>query len=216
MKKFAFVKSAVAAAILGGALLVSHGASANTNASPDDGVSCPANYSASFDGVKLKCVKRVQAQIDNTTRTQCPEDTAFSVFQRMSGNKDICRNAAVDIPSDSDLSHFENGQLVITIPKGRVVPNPLLGRPFTINPAGARIVRLNPNADFIFFESSKTAQKAAAKATAIEEAKAKTQLASAGNTAEAKLTSIASVVDGLGGSLDKVNVNVDVFAFAQP
>lgn len=216
MKKLVLIKTAIAAALVGGALLTAPAASATTNASPDNGVSCPANFSPSFNGTTLKCVKHVQAQIDNSTRTQCPDDPTFTVFQRMSGNKDICRNAAVDIPSDSNLANFENGQLVITFPVGRVVPGNLLGRPITTTSTGAKKVILRPNADFIFFESSQTANHAALKAAAIETAKAKSSLAASGNTADGHLTGIASVVDGLGGSLDKVNVNLDILAFAQP
>ena len=92
----------------------------------------------------------------------------------------------------------------------------LFRSPITTTSTGAKKVILRPNADFIFFESSQTANRAALKAAAIETAKAKSVLAASGNTADGHLTGIASVVDGLGGSLDKVNVNLDILAFAQP
>src|SRR3954463_9771000 len=96
------------AVVVAAGLMLAHGASA----SPDDGVKCPAGFTSSFNGTSLTCVKHSVSHIDNVSRTSCAQDPSFSVFQRMSGNKDICVNPAVNIPSDANLSHFENGHRV--------------------------------------------------------------------------------------------------------
>jgi hypothetical protein len=211
MKARFLVKNLMRAVAVGGGLMLAHGAMA----SPDDGVKCPSGFSSSFNGAALTCVKRSTQSIDNGSRTACPSDPTFSVFQRMSGNKDICVNAAVNIPSDSNLSQFENGQVVITFPKGATVPSLLQGRIATTLASGARIVRLNPNADFVFFEASNTAKTlAAANAHAVEAATRISQNLPA-DAVESKVASIAQEVDGAGGSLDKVKVNVDTFTFAK-
>jgi hypothetical protein len=191
--------------------MVAHSASA----SPDDGVKCPSGFASSFNGTSLTCKRQTVSHIDNASRTTCPQDPSFSVFQRMSGNKDICVNAAVNIPSDANLSNFENGQIVITFPRGVQIPNLLQSRATTTVTTGARTVRLNPNADFIFFEASTTAKNIARSTAAAVEVATRIGQGLPADAVESKVASIAAEVDAAGGSLDKVKVNVDTFTLAK-
>ena len=134
----------------------------------------------------------------------------------MNCNKDIGVNAAVNIPSDANLSNFENGQLVITFPRGIQIPRLLQGRSVTTNAVtGARLVRLNPNADFIFFEASTTAKNLARTNAAAVEIATRVSNHLDADSVESKVASFASEVDSAGGSLDRVNINVDTFTFAK-
>jgi hypothetical protein len=211
MKTLAIAMNVVHAVVVAGGLMVAHGASA----SPDDGVKCPSGFSSSFNGTSLTCKKQSVSHIDNASRTACPQDPSFSVFQRMSGNKDICVNAAVNIPSDANLSNFENGQIVITFPRGVQIPNLLQSRVTTTVTTGARTVRLNPNADFIFFEASTTAKNIARTTAAAVEVATRIGQSLPADSVESKVASIAAEVDAAGGSLDKVKVNVDTFTLAK-
>ena len=212
MKSFTLTKNVLRAALIAGGLIAAHAASA----SPDDGVRCASGFDPKFANGALVCVKHVVRNIDNATRQDCPADSPFSKFERMAlHQRDICHNPAINIPSDSNLSNFENGQLVITIPRTVQLTGILVGRtPAKINPDGSRVFRLNENADFIFFDRSKTANNAAKLLAKTVEVATERGLNVAADQVEAKVASIKSDIDAL-GSLDRVNVNVDVFAFAK-
>lgn len=213
MRTIAITTSVVHAVVVAGSLMIASAA----HASPDDGVKCPSGFAPSFNGTSLTCKKSSTSNIDNASRTQCQHDPSFSQFQRMSGNKDICVNPAVNIPSDANLSHFENGQIVVTFPRNITIPVNLQGRQITTNATtGARVVRLNPNADFIFFEASTTARDLSRSMSQAVEAAVRIGNNLPADGVESKVASIVTEVDAVSGSsLDKVKVNVDTFVLAK-
>jgi len=183
-------------------------------ASPNDGVRCPAGYEGRFANGALTCTKLVVDDISNTAGKECTLDQPFVNFQRMAlGQRDICLSPDVTIASNGSLADLENGRVVVRIPVGRALPPRLAGRPVkTIG--GFQIVEINPNADFIFYDQSKTMQKDVSIAGAKAIIRERTSTHLAGSELELGGTSVRTTPDA-NGSLDKVEATVTVFAFAQ-
>jgi hypothetical protein len=183
-------------------------------ASPNDGVKCPAGYQGSFANGALTCLKRVVDDISNTTGKECSLDAPFTNFQRMAlGQKDICLSQDVTIASNGNLADLENGRVVIRIPAGRPIPARLAGRP--VKTIGSfQVVEINPNADFIFYDQSKTLQREVAVASAKALIKERTSLNVAQGELELGGATVRTTQDA-NGSLDKIEATVSVFAFAQ-
>jgi len=196
---------------LGGAAVPSIAA-----ASPNDGVKCPAGYEGRFANGALTCTKRIVDDISNLAGKECTLDApAFGNFQRMGlGQRDICVSPDVTIGSDSNLANFENGRVVLRFPVGRALPPRLAGRPVK-TVGGFQLVEINPNADFIFYDQSKTLQKevTVAGAKAIIRERNATQLA--GSELELGGSTVRTTPDVNGGTLDKIEATITVFAFAQ-
>lgn len=209
MKLLTIVSSIVATSFvaLGGAALPTVAV-----ASPNDGVRCPAGYESRFAGGALSCVKRVIDDVSNTSGRECTQDAPFSNFQRMAlGQRDICVSQDIVIGSSDNLADFENGKVVIRIPVGRALPPRLQGRPVR-TVGNFQLVQINPNADFIFYDQSKTlANKVAvakAKATIVE----RRTLQVDADGVEIGNATVRSTPDAT-GSLDRVEATIEVFAF---
>jgi hypothetical protein len=181
---------------------------------PDSGVRCPAGYDAQFSGGALKCVKPVTLDLTNTAGLECTHDAPFDNFQKMSrGQRDICVHRDSNIPGNANLADFENGQVVISIPVGAALPRNLAGRQPLRVVNGLRFFSINENADFLFYDKSKTvAAIAATKAKAVEIVNQR-QL---GDEVKSKVTLISTTQPDASGSLDKVEGKVSLSAFARP
>lgn len=190
-------------------------------ASPDDGAKCIAGFAPEFNGTALKCVKKVTDQIDES-RKNCNLDGPFGTFRAMAlGQRDICINSqlGVDIGSGDDLGDFANGGggLVLRLKPGAKVPASLSKRTGVPGLNGALQFSLNENADFIFYDRSKSAKAESDRLLALAVAKAKlsARVASNGATTDAdgRITSLSSDPHVGGTSRDRVEVKIDVFTF---
>jgi hypothetical protein len=211
--KLAALASSIAATsffVLGGAALPTIAA-----ASPNDGVKCPTGYDSKFAGGALTCSKHVVADISNTAGKQCDRDAPFLNFQRMGlGQRDVCLNQDVNIPTNASLSSLTNGKIQIIVPVGTnfTLPSRFGKVPAPIN--GRVIVEINPNADFIFYDQSKTLQREVALATAKALSKERTLLVASQNEVESGGTTVKTTPDQ-NGTLDKIEATTTLFAFAQ-
>lgn len=204
----------IVSSILATSLVAVGGAPTAASASPNDGVRCPAGYESRFAGGALSCVKRVIDDVSNTAGGECTRDTPFSNFQRMAlGQRDICVSSDIVIGSADNLADFENGRVVIKVPVGRPLPPRLQGRPVRIV-GNFQLVQINPNADFIFYDQSKTLEQkvavAKAKATIVE----RRALNAQSDEIELGNTTVRSTPDAT-GSLDRVEATIEVFALAR-
>jgi hypothetical protein len=183
-------------------------------ASPNDGVKCPSGYDSKFAGGALTCTKHIVADVSNTSGQQCDRDAPFTNFQRMGlGQRDICLNQDVNIPSNSSLEGLANGRVVIKLPIGVKLGGRLGSRPVqTIG--NTQIVEINPNADFIFYDQSKTLQRDVAIANAKALSKERTVLSASQNEVELGGSTVKTTPDQ-NGTLDKIEANISLFAFAQ-
>jgi hypothetical protein len=184
---------------------------------PDNGVHCPAGFDAQFAGGALKCVKPVTLDLTNTSGRECTQDAPFDNFQKMSqGQRDICVHRDSNIPGNANLAEFENGQVLIVIPVNAVLPRNLLGRQPVKVVNGLRFFRVNENADFIFYDRSKTISSlAAGKAKAVEVATQR-QLNVPSEEVNSRVASITTSQADFSGSLDKIEGKVNLTTFARP
>jgi tRNA G26 N,N-dimethylase Trm1 len=89
----------------------------------------------------------------------------------------------------------------------------LAGRP--VKTIGSfQVVEINPNADFIFYDQSKTLQRDVSIASAKALLKERTSLNVAQGELELGGATVRTTPDA-NGSLDKIEATVSVFAFAQ-
>jgi hypothetical protein len=184
---------------------------------PDNGVRCPAGFEGQFAGGALKCVKPVTLDLTNTSGRECTQDAPFDNFQKMSqGQRDICVHRDSNIPGNANLAEFENGQVLIVIPVNAVLPRNLLGRQPVKVVNGLRFFRVNENADFIFYDRSKTISSlAAGKAKAVEVATQR-QLNVPSEEVNSRVASITTSQADFSGSLDKIEGKVNLTTFARP
>ncbi|MDB5927013.1 MAG: hypothetical protein JWN13_5949 [Betaproteobacteria bacterium] len=186
---------------------------------PDNGVHCPAGFDAQFAGGALKCVKSVAFDLSNKEPSlQCTLDAPFENFQRMArSQRDICLHHDSSIGTTDSLADASNGQVLISIPVGALLPRNLVGRQPTKVVNGQRFFTINENADYIFYDQSKTVSaRAASKAKAIEIANERT-LGVPGDEVNSRVVSITTTqTDANGTSLDTIEGKVNVTTFARP
>jgi hypothetical protein len=191
--------------------------SSSVAAGPADGVRCPAGFEAQFANGALKCVKPVTINLTNEGGRECLQDAPFDNFQKMSGGqRDICVHRDSNIPGNANLAEFENGQVLIVIPVGAVLPRNLVGRQPLRVVNGQRFFRVNENADFLFYDRSKSVGHLATIKRVVAEKVAERTLNVPSADVASKLISITTTQPDFSGSLDKVEGKVDVLTFARP
>jgi hypothetical protein len=186
-------------------------------ASPDVGVSCPVGFTGQLSGGSFRCTKQVTIDLTNESGRECLVDAPFDNFQKMTNNqRDICVHRDSNIPSNANLAEFENGQVLIAIPVTAQLPRNLAGRQPVKVVNGLRFFRINENADFIFYDRSKTIDQLARAKTKAIEVVTERQLGVPGTDVHATVGQIATTQPDFSGSLDKIEGRVNVTTFARP
>lgn len=214
--KLSTLAAAFAAAVTTSAALLAPVSQAHAAGNPDQGVRCPAGFEGQLSGNAFKCVKTVTVNLSGIPANQCQADAPFDNFQKQNGFRDLCVHRDSNIPSNVDPTAFDNGQVVIRIPVGAALPKNLAGRtPLrTIN--GERVFRLNENADFIFYDRSKTLNAKAAITLAAQERANEIALGVQRDEVNARLLQVSTTQVDASGSLDKIEGRISVTTFAKP